>query len=135
MSALLPLYKALTVLFRADATLMALLPGGVWNGSVRDGQPRPYLIMGTPTESEINGLGEWGKDGTIEFDTYSDPTVRSPEQVDTVLDRVEMLLRTPLAIDGHTDARLRLDFRTVQVEEDETRHGTARYRFFTLETA
>lgn len=134
MSVLSPLDKALTARFRGDATLMALLPGGYHSGSAPAGSTRPYLVSSNPTELEANVFGRWGQDATIEIDTYSAASVKSPAQVNAILDRVEFLLRTPLTLDGHTAVRLKKDFRTVLVENDDTRHGNARYRLLTFES-
>lgn len=133
MSVLRPLAKALTTRLRGDATLVALVPGGIHNGSAPSTSARPYLVFGTPTEVEQNALGHWGQIATMEFDTFSAPTVRTSAVVDEVLDRVEVLLRTPLTLEGHAAARMRKDFRTVLVEDDETRHGNARFIVFTFE--
>lgn len=135
MSALRPLYKALTARLRGDATLMALIPGGVHNGTAPTGTARPYLVMTTPIEEESNLLGAYGQAATIELETWTAPTVRTAAGVDEILDRVEALLRAPLNLDGHTAARARKEFRTVLVEEDESRHGLARYAVLTYESA
>lgn len=135
MSALGPLDEALTALLRADATLTALLPGGVHNGSAPRTSIRPYLVFGSPTEAESNVFARYGQAVEITFDTFSAPNVKSAAVVNTVLDRVEALLRSALTLAGHTSARLRKDFRTVLVEDDETRHGVARFTLLTFESA
>lgn len=134
MSALRPLAKAITARLRGDATLTALVPGGIHNGSAPTTAPRPYLVFGSPVEEEEAVMGRFGASATVEFDTFTPPTVKSDGPANEILDRVEILLRTPLALDGHTPARGRKEFRTVQVEDDETRHGTMRLAFATFET-
>jgi hypothetical protein len=134
MSTLRPLAKAITDRLRGDATLMALLPGGVHNGSAPSSAARPYLVFGAPTEQPENTLDRYGYQVTYEFDAFSAPSVRTSAVVDEILDRVEVLLRTPLTLDGHSAARGWIEFRTVQVEEDETRHGTGRFSFLADET-
>lgn len=135
MSVILPLYKALSARLKGDATLMALLPGGVHSGVAPQGNTRPFLAIGNPIEEESRTLERYGQDTTIEFDAFSPGGVNTSVQVDTILDRVELLLRTPLTLDNHSPARARKEFRTVLVEPDGTRHGMSRYRVFTLETA
>lgn len=135
MSVLWPLHVALTARLRGDATLMALLPGGVHSGSAPSTATRPYLVMDAPQEEEENTLDRFGKTAFIQLNAVSAPSVRSTQQVDAILDRVEALLRTPLVLTGHASARARPDFRTTEVEDDETRHGVARYRITTFEDA
>lgn len=134
MSALRALDKALTARFRGDATLVALVPGGIHSGSAPSTSVRPYLVFGSPNEESADVLGMYGKSATIEFDAFSAPSVRSASAVNEILDRVEVLLRTALTLDGHTAARLHPDARTVLIEEDETRHGWARYTLTTFES-
>jgi hypothetical protein len=134
-SVLSPLDKALTARLRGDATLVALVPGGIHSGSAPTTSAQPYLVFGNPVESEYNTLDAYGSDAEIELDTFSAPSVKSAQAVNAVLDRVEVLLRTPLVLEGHTTVRLRRAERRVFVDDDETRHGFARYRLFTFETA
>jgi len=133
MSVLWPLHVALTARLRGDAALMGLLPGGVHSGSVPSTAARPYLVLNSPTEEEADTFAEYGQSATIQLDTYSPSNVKSTQVVDQVLDRVEMLLRTPLELDGHLPATPRKELRAVLVEDDETRHGTVRYGIFTFE--
>ena len=59
--------------------------------------------------------------------------MQSAAGVNEILNRVEVLLRTPLTLDDHTQARPRKEFRTVLVEEDGSRHGLVRYGILTYE--
>lgn len=133
MGALWPLAVALTARFRGDATLMALIPGGFHNGRAPQTAARPYLVMNVPTEEDASTMDRYGSTAFIQFDTFSGPAVKTSQVVEAVLDRVEVLLRQPLTLDGRTTTHPRWEFRTTLVEEDETRHGLVRYRFDTFE--
>lgn len=132
---LLSLHKALITRLRADATLTALIPGGVHSGTVPPTNPRPYLGLNSPTgEPGVESFGGVGRTATMQFDAYSASTVKTPEVVLSILARVDTLLRTPLALEGHTTTVARLENTGVLVEEDQTRHGWARYEFTAAET-
>ena len=135
MSAITPLEKALAARLKGDSTLMAMLPGGVHTGIAPQTSARPYLTMGAGNEQEARTLDHYGADLTMELDTFSPSGVNSYLQVNTILDRVELLLRTPLTLENHGSARAKKDLRTTLVEDDGTRHGMLRVRVFTLETA
>jgi hypothetical protein len=135
MSVLLPLEKALSARLKADTTLMALLPGGFHSGSAPQNNPRPYLVMSEPYEEPADTLDRRGRIAEIEFDAFSPAGVNTFAQVQTIMNRVELLLRTPLTLDDHYSARLRTAERRGLVDDDNTRHGFMRARLFTMETA
>lgn len=135
MSMLSPLHKALIARLRADATLTTAAPGGVHNGTAPLNAARPYVVITAPTEEPgVEAFGRYGWDDTVQFDTWSAATVQSTSAVDAVLDRIEVLLRTPLPLDGHTTTLAKPDFRTVLVEADGARHGLSRMRFLGMES-
>lgn len=136
MSAFSALRTALIALFRGDATLTGLVPGGVHTGSAPQGTTGRYLVLSNPTQQPgVEAFGGYGSDATIQLDAFGADGERTDAGVDQVLDRCETLLRTPLTLTGHTPTIGKQEFRTVLVEGDETRHGIARWRFVTAEAA
>lgn len=129
------LQTALVARFEADAVLMALIPGGVWDGSVPEAIDRPYLVLDVPTEEpSAESFGAYGDLATIQFNTFGPETENSSDQANAILNRIELLLRTPLTVAGFTPPIARKEpGRTVLVEEDGVRHGVMRYRFTALE--
>lgn len=132
MSALWPLQKALSARWKADAALMARLPGGIHDGAAPEGTAVPYLVIGEPTETPVEAFGASGYSDTITAHVFSE--YKGRKEALEIVELMNSALTTPLALDGHTSARLRQEFLTVLVEEDGIRHAPVRYRASTFVT-
>lgn len=133
MSALWPLQKAVASRLQADAALMARVTG-IHDGRAPEAEPMPYIVIGEPTEIPFDTLGRAGYQPTLTIHVWSAQRGTSQE-VNEIVALMDAALAAPLTLDGHTEARLRPEFRTVLVEDNGNRHAPVRYRAYTMEAA
>lgn len=132
MSALWPIQKAAVARLKGNAAFMARVTG-VHDGQAPQGATMPYVVIGEPTETSSRTLERAGWVDTLTMHIFSAYAGRKEAlEIATLMDAA---LAAPLALDGHTSARLKPEFRTVLVEEGGVRHAPIRYRLFTLANA
>jgi hypothetical protein len=132
-SALWPIQTAVMARLLSDAPLAALVGTRIYDGEAPQESALPYLVLGEPTETDASPLGTRGYTDTLTLHAFS--AYQGRKEVLDITSAVELALRPPLALDGHTTARARLEMHTVLIEEDGIRHAAIRYRFFTFATA
>lgn len=132
-----PLARALVAALKADAPYMALIPGGLHDGTAPKGTPFAYSTL----DSILSGLeATHDKDGYSHVLTFSDwsELEGSAECLGIASARdavLEGLILTPA---GWGATSLRFDFSSVLTQEDAElqktlRHGIVRYVVSTLE--
>ena len=132
MSALWPVQKALVGRLKATPALIARV-SGVYDGQAPQGTSMPYVVVGEATERDASAMAERGFSDTITLHVWSAYPGR--KEALEIVGMIDLALRDPLSLEGHTEADLRLDFATTLVEEDGVRHMPIRYRFSTFEVA
>lgn len=133
MSALWPVQEALVARLQANATLMTKV-SGVFDGEAWEGEPLPYIVVGSSTEAPAHTFGRAGWSDTITVHIWAAGGMARRDALE-ILDLVDASLADPLAISGHQTARLRREFGEVLTDPDGSRHVPARYRVTTRETA
>lgn len=136
MSVLLPLQAALSARLTGDAPLMARVTA-VYDGQAPQSTPEspvvlPYVVIGEPTEVPQRPLERAGWSATLTLHVWSNYPGR--REALEIADLMDAALAAPLALTGHTSARLKPEFRTVLVEADGVRHAPVRYRILTFAT-
>lgn len=135
MSALLPLQIAVVARLEGDTPLMARITG-VHDGMAPEDAQLDYLVIGEPTEVPFGALGTDGYQDTLTLHLWSG-YVHSRKEVLEIAELVDNALAAPLAINGHTSARLKPEFRTALLDTERGRrwHAPIRYRVTTFEVA
>lgn len=129
MSALLPLYTALTDRLRADPALMGRVTQ-VYDGDAPDNAALPFIEIGDATETPGDVFGRAGHEDTVTLHLYSN--AREREEVFEVANLLDTALTALLTLDRHTTARMRREFREALREPDRTWHLPVRYRVRTF---
>jgi hypothetical protein len=134
--ALWPVQVAAVARWEADAGVEALVGDRIYDGAAPGDTAMPYVVVGSKTAIPVRLFGSQGTEGTLTVHVFSEAA--GDDEVLDVLSALVAALDTPLTIDDHTDARLKLEFAETLLEnegERTVRHLPARFRVVTLETA
>ena len=132
MSALWPVQVAVYTALTNHAPLMAAVEG-VYDGEAAQEAAFPYIVVGSATEAPVGVFGGAMWSDTLVIHVWSDYGGR--REALEILTLIDAALASPLAIDGHTTARLKREFAEVLIDLDGSRHVPARYRVTTREVA
>lgn len=135
MSLIWAVQVAMVARLKADVPLEALLGDRIYDGKAPDGAALPYVVVGDSTENAVRALGASGGDTTITAHVFSDYS--GTKQALAIAAAMKAALSSALTLSGYGAARLKQEFVTTLVEEDETkvlRHVPVRYRIASLAT-
>lgn len=129
-SASLQLRSAIITLLRADVTLQSSVGQRVYNYITED-LPYPYLLYYEATVNQEDTDEIYGKEHMVQIHCFDD--YEGQARIDSILDRVSRLLRSPsLVLAAHWVVNSHL-MRTDVVLEDQLHHGIASFRIVTEE--
>jgi len=118
----------------------ALVGMRVYDGTAPSATSWPYILIDSPTEVESgSAMGMRGFANTVSAHAFSkvvgyDAEYGEGDEARAIVAAMDAAVRTSaLTLTGHTAASLRLDFATLLVEPDGTRHAPVRFRATTWE--
>lgn len=139
-SAQFDLQVALYALLSADATLLALAPGGVHDHVDQDalpvdanGKKAAHVVIGDQTEIPDDTHDRTGRQLTVTFHVWSE--YEGNKETAGIISRITGLLdhTTSLEVgDTWQTVQCVFEFSTI-VREEGARHGVARFRFYLYE--
>ena len=122
-SALAPMAAAIIAAVEADATLVALIPGGIHQGDAPTGAVGSYLTINTPSESASNSFGRAGTENGEQIHIWASGqhAVRL-----IAMELLRVLGQGTVTVDGFMLASRQVNLVTILRDPDGKWHGVVR---------
>lgn len=123
-SALAPMAAAIIAAVEADATLVALIPGGIHQGDAPTGASGAYLTINTPSESASNLFGRAGTENGEQIHIWAS----SQNAVRVIASRLMLVLGdSAVTVTGFTLIARQVNLVTILRDPDAVKwHGVVR---------